>query len=60
MEADLFQGVMDIYLLQLLIDRDIDGSYTLFMSRRFRDNVSGEALERLNALRDALGEAERR
>ncbi len=43
MEADLFQGVMDIYLLQLLIDRDIDGSYTLFMSRRFRDNVSGEA-----------------
>lgn len=55
MEADLFQGVMDIYLLQLLIDRDIDGSYTLFMSRRFRDNVSGEALERLNALRDALG-----
>ncbi len=55
MDRGLFQSVMDIYLLQMEIDRNLDGTFTLFMSRRFRENASPGALEGLNLVRNALG-----
>jgi hypothetical protein len=50
-----FSRVMDIFLLQIVIDRNLDESFTLFNSGRFGHLHSSPQSTRLNMVRDAVG-----
>lgn len=53
--SEHFQKVMDILLYQIVIDRNIDGEWTLAQSDRFSEHVPTDVVAGMGQVREAVG-----